>query len=103
MARIGHAERMIKEQTDQGLVVFGLELRNPMMLGAIVTMAIFLIILALQPSRMDRLDSDLSKALSQGAVTKVAQAPDGATLWAIKRGGKVVYFSNGSVAVADAE
>lgn len=45
--------------------------------------------------REQRLDGELAA----GDVAKVAEAPDGATVWAVRREGRTIYFSKGAVAI----
>ena len=47
-------------------------------------------------------DRRVDEETRQGQIARVAQAPDGATLWAVRSHGRLVLFSKGSVDVAPA-
>lgn len=51
------------------------------------------------PESHSRRDKRISSALDKGEVVEIAETTDGARLWAVRREGKTIYFSKGSVAI----
>lgn len=47
-------------------------------------------------------ERDIQKDLARGEVAQIAKSPDGATVWAVQRDGRTIYFSKGSIAVEPA-
>lgn len=45
----------------------------------------------------------IAEQLDKGAVVEIAKGEDGARLWAVRRDGRTIYFSKGSVAIDDEE
>ena len=54
---------------------------------------------AMLPESPVHRDRRVDGELEAGDVAKVAEAPDGATVWAVRREGRTIYFSKGAVAI----
>lgn len=63
--------------------------------GAVALVAIA----AMMPESAVHRDKRVDGELDAGDVAKVAEAPDGATVWAVRREGRTIYFSKGAVAI----
>lgn len=47
-------------------------------------------------------ERDLARKLNRGDVVEVAESPEGQKVWAVESQGRTVYFTKGSVAIAEA-
>jgi hypothetical protein len=75
--------------------------RHPMVTASSCLAGFVAAILVLMPTSMAEKDKELRSDLASGEVVKVAEAPDGATVYAVKREGHTIYFSKGAVAIPD--
>ena len=72
---------------------------HPLAIFAIVgfIMALALCVWAAWPSSPASEAARIESELESGKIAKVAEAPDGATIWAVRREGRTMYFSKGSL------
>jgi len=55
----------------------------------------------LWPESVARRERRIAEQLDRGSVVEIARGEDGARLWAVRRDGRTIYFSKGSVAIDD--
>lgn len=53
----------------------------------------------LWPEGVEGRDERIASELAKGEIVEIARADDGARLWAVRRSGRTIYFSKGSVAI----
>lgn len=51
------------------------------------------------PESSAKRERRIAEQLDKGAVVEIAKGEDGAQLWAVRRDGRTIYFSKGSVAI----
>lgn len=67
------------------------------LMGALIL--VFVLVVAFRPDTVREKEAKISRDLESGRIAKVAEAPDGATIWAVQREGKTVYFSKGAIVI----
>lgn len=74
---------------------------KPVIVAATATSILAAILCMNWPEGAAKREHRIETALGHGEVVEIAHADDGARVWAIKRDGKTIYFSNGGVVIDD--
>lgn len=74
-------------------------MRRPLAAAGCILGIILLVAVLNWPEGAAGKERRIAAALESGEIVEVARADDGARLWAVRRDGKTIYFSKGSVAI----
>ena len=79
--------------------ILGKALHHPIFTGSCAMLLLLIFAMPLLPEGAASRERRIDTALHEGETVEIAKAGDGARLWAVRRGGKTIYFSKGSVAI----
>lgn len=72
-------------------------------IGGCAIVFLMIVLWLFAPNQKAAEEVRIHNELQAGDITKIAEAPDGATIWAVQRDGKTIYFSKGSIAIEQAK